>query len=187
MEIKLLLLDFDGTVANTGRANATSYIEALAEEGITITMEEYRRKYFGLRCPEFLTDIGITDPEQMRRIRRRKVEIYPTHFDLVTLNRSLWDFVQDFRAKGCKAMIVSTGHIDNITNVMKYLGIENQIDGLLSSDDVVKSKPAPDCFLKAMEMAGVTPSQTIIFEDSEIGLAAAEASGAAHFKVELEF
>ena len=123
----------------------------------------------------------------MQRIRRRKVEIYPTHFDLVTLNKPLWDFVQDFRAKGGKAMIVSTGHIDNITNVMRYLGIENDIDGLLSSDDVVKSKPHPDCFLKAMEMAGVTPSQTVIFEDSEIGLAAAEESGAAHFKVELEF
>ena len=63
MEIKLLLLDFDGTVANTGRANATSYIEALAEEGITITMDEYRRKYFGLRCPEFLTDIMAQSPD----------------------------------------------------------------------------------------------------------------------------
>ena len=187
MEIKLLLLDFDGTVANTGRANATSYIEALAEEGITITMEEYRRKYFGLRCPEFLTDIGITDPVQMQRIRRRKVEIYPTHFDMVTLNEPLWNFVQEFRAKGGKAMIVSTGHSDNITNVMRYLGIENDIDGLLSSDDVERSKPHPDCFLKAMDIAGVTAAETIIFEDSEIGIAAAEASGAAHFKVELEF
>lgn len=73
MQIKLLLLDFDGTVANTGRANATSYIEALAEEGITISMEEYRQKYFGLRCPEFLSDIGITDPVQMDRIDRKSV------------------------------------------------------------------------------------------------------------------
>ncbi|MBE6187752.1 MAG: HAD family phosphatase [Rikenellaceae bacterium] len=187
MRTKLLLLDFDGTLANTGRANATSYIEALAEEGITISMDEYRTKYFGLRCPEFLADIGITDPAQMKRIRQRKVDIYPTHFDMVTLNRPLWDFVQQFRAQGGKAMIVSTGHIDNITNVMRYLGIENQLDGVLSSDDVVVSKPAPDCFLKAMEIAGVTPAETIIFEDSEIGLAAAEATGAAYFKVELEF
>ncbi len=187
MQIKLLLLDFDGTVANTGRANAVSYIEALAQEGITISMEEYRSKYFGLRCPEFLADIGITDPVQMNRIRRRKVEIYPTHFDLVTLNKPLWDFVQDFRAHGGKAVIVSTGHIENITNVMRHLGIEKEIDGLLSSDDVAVSKPAPDCFLKAMEMFGATPAQTLIFEDSQIGIAAAEASGAAHFKVELEF
>lgn len=187
MEIKLLLLDFDGTLANTGRANATSYIEALAEQGITITMEEYRQKYFGLRCPEFLTDIGITDPELMNTIRRRKVEIYPTHFDMVTLNRPLWEFVQNFRSNGGKAMIVSTGHIDNITNVMHYLGIENQVDAILSSDDVVRSKPHPDCFIKAMDMAGVTPAETIIFEDSQIGLDAAQASGAAYFKVELEF
>lgn len=187
MQIKLLLLDFDGTVANTGRANATSYIEALAEEGITISMEEYRQKYFGLRCPEFLSDIGITDPVQMDRIRRRKVKIYPTHFDMVTLNKPLWDFVQDFRRQGGKAVIVSTGHIENITNVMRYLGIENDIDGLLSSDDVKVSKPAPDCFIKAMEMFGATAEETIIFEDSQIGITAANASGAAHFKVELEF
>ena len=70
---------------------------------------------------------------------------------------------------------------------MRYLGIENDIDGLLSSDDVERSKPHPDCFLKAMDIAGVTAAETIIFEDSEIGIAAAEASGAAHFKVELEF
>lgn len=187
MKIKLLLLDFDGTLANTGRANAVSYIEALREEGINIDMEEYRRKYFGLRCPEFLTDIGITDPERQQRIRMRKVEIYPTHFDLVTLNEPLWNFVQDFRSKGGRAWIVSTGHPANIGNVMRHLGLEGGIDGILSSDDVVRSKPAPDCFLKAMEIEGVTPAETLIFEDSEIGLAAAEASGAGYFKVELPF
>ena len=134
MEIKLLLLDFDGTVANTGRANATSYIEALAEEGITITMEEYRRKYFGLRCPEFLTDIGITDPVQMQRIRRRKVEIYPTHFDLVTLNKPLWDFVQDFRAKGGKAMIVSTHDLELALRLADKIWLMN--NGALTEGNV---------------------------------------------------
>ena len=127
MQIKLLLLDFDGTLANTGRANATSYIEALAEQGIELSMEEYRQKYFGLRCPEFLTDIGITDPAQMVFIRPATAEIYPTHFDMVTLNRPLWDFVQDFRAQGGKAMIVSTGHIDNITNAVNLAQLANGI------------------------------------------------------------
>ncbi len=187
MNIKLILLDFDGTVANTGRANATSYIEALAEVGITITMEEYRRKYFGLRCPEFLRDLGITDPAKIDSIRRRKVEIYPTHFDMVELNRPLWEFVQDFRKQGGKAWIVSTGHPENIANVMRYLGIENGIDGILTADAVVHSKPAPDCFLKAMAEVGVTPRETLIFEDSEIGLQAAKDSGAAYIKVELPF
>jgi HAD superfamily hydrolase (TIGR01509 family) len=59
------------------------------------------------------------------------------------------------------------------------------VDGVLSSDDVVEPKPSPEAFLKAMEIEGVTPAETLIFEDSAVGLAAAEASGAAYFKVEL--
>ena len=90
MRIKLLLLDFDGTLANTGRANATSYIEALAEQGITITMEEYRQKYFGLRCPEFLTDIGITDPELMNTIRLVK-QHYNKYIDIEGVLLTMYD------------------------------------------------------------------------------------------------
>lgn len=187
MAIKLILLDFDGTLANTGRANAVSYIEALSKEGIEMDLQRYRENYFGMRCPEFLSSIGITDPVRQHEIRMRKVALYPTHFDLVSLNRPLFDFVQDFRAQGGKAWIVSTGHIRNILNVMDHLGIRDCFDGMLSSDDVERSKPYPDCFLKAMEMEGVTPQQTLIFEDSEIGLEAARASGAAYIRVSLPF
>lgn len=70
---------------------------------------------------------------------------------------------------------------------MAYLGIGDGFDGILSSDDVERSKPAPDCFLKAMRMVGVEPSETLIFEDSEIGLQAAEATGASFIKVSLPF
>ncbi len=183
--IRLILLDFDGTLADTARANSISYIEALREEGISLSEQEYRRKYFGMRCPEFMRALGITDPDRIKRIRERKVEIYPSHFDTISLNVPLWNFVQDFRRQGGRAWIVSTGHPSNIRNAMRHLGIEGDIDGILSSDDVERSKPAPDCFLKAMKLCGVAPAETLIFEDSEIGLAAAEASGAAYIKVTL--
>ena len=187
MQIKLILLDFDGTLANTGRANAMAYIDALREEGIELSMEEYRHKYFGVRCNEFMRGLGIDNPDDVARIRRRKIEIYPTHFDKITLNRPLWDFVQAFRRNGGKAWVVSTGHPDNLRNAMTHLGIADGFDGMLSADDVVHSKPAPDCFLKAMRMCGATPAETLIFEDSAVGLQAAAASGAAYFKVELPF
>ena len=185
MQIKLLLLDFDGTLADTRRANTLGYVDALAEEGYALSEELYMQKYFGLRCPEFLRDIGFTREEDIERIRRRKIELYPTHFDTLKLNQPLWNFVQDFRAQGGKAWIVSTGQRDNIENAMHYLGIEGMVDGILTSDDVVEPKPSPEAFLKAMAIEGVTPAETLIFEDSEVGLAAAKASGAAYFKVKL--
>lgn len=162
-----------------------AYVLALREEGIELDVDEYKRRYFGMRCPEFLREIGITNEEDIDRIRRRKIELYPTQFDTVKLNEPLWNFVQDFRAKGGKVWIVSTGQIENVTNVMRHLGIEGKVDGVLTSRDVVEPKPSPDAFLKAMQAEGVTPAETLIFEDSMVGLEAAEASGASYIKVEL--
>ena len=185
MQIKLILLDFDGTLASTEDANMGAYLLALREEGIELDTEEYRRRYFGMRCPEFLRELGITNEEDIDRIRRRKSELYPTLFDSVHLNEPLWNFVQDFRAQGGKAWIVSTGQKENIENVLNYLDIKDKVDGILTSSDVREPKPSPEAFLKAMEIEGVTPAETLIFEDSPVGIAAAKASGAPYFKVKL--
>lgn len=53
----------------------------------------------------------------------------------------------------------------------------------ISYEDALFNKPAPDCFIKAMHMTGLLSSQTIIFEDAEVGLAAAKASKANFIKV----
>ena len=53
-----------------------------------------------------------------------------------------------------------------------------------ASEDGTKSKPDAEGYLRAMEGCGGTPAETMIFEDSGLGLEAALASGAAVFKVE---
>ena len=121
--IRLILLDFDGTLADTRRANTLAYVAALGEAGYTLTEEEYTTNYFGMRCEEFLTRFGIADPAERERLRRRKIELYPTFFDTVRLNRPLWEFCRQFQSRGGRVWIVSTGSRDNIDNVMRHLGI----------------------------------------------------------------
>lgn len=224
MQIRLILLDFDGTLADTRRANTLAYVATLREAGYTLTEEEYAAKYFGMRCNEFLTRYGIADPAERERLR--KIALYPAFFDTVRLNRPLWEFCRQFRAQGGRVWIVSTGSRANIDNAMRHLGItvagqragstapgaagsytatagtdaatpgaawdpapgegpNGSVNGILSGADVEHSKPAPDCFLEAMRREGCTPQETLIFEDSEIGLEAARRSGAAYFRVTL--
>ena len=184
-QIKLIILDFDGTLADTRMANCRAYVAALAEEGIALSEEEYLTRFFGMRCPEFLAELGVTDPVAVDRIRRRKIELYPSFFDSVRLNVPLWEFCRSFRAQGGSVWIASTGQPDNIRNAMRHLGLESGIDGIVDGSSVRESKPSPECFLTVMERAGVTPAETLIFEDSPVGLEAARHSGAAYFKVEL--
>lgn len=79
---------------------------------------------------------------------------------------------------------MTTGSRRNATEVLTHFGCVCWFDLILTSEDVTKSKPDPEGYLKAMEHFGVTPAETMIFEDSGPGLAAALASGAAVFKVE---
>lgn len=97
MQIRLILLDFDGTLADTRRANTLAYVATLREAGYALTEEEYAAKYFGMRCNEFLTRYGIADPAERERLRLRKIALYPAFFDTVRLNRPLWEFCRQFR------------------------------------------------------------------------------------------
>ncbi len=190
--VKLILTDFDGTLVDTRRANAAAYVATLREAGFPLTEQEYLDHYFGMRCVEFLTAYGITDPELKERLRLRKIELYPSFFDSVVINRELWDFCCRFRRDGGHVWIVSTGSRDNIDNVMRHLGIGlkdvsegriGEVDGVIAGCDVAHSKPDPECFLKVMEREGCSPLETLIFEDSRVGLEAAQRSGAPYFKI----
>ena len=142
-EIRLLLLDFDGTLADTRRANTLSYVAALGEAGYTLTEEEYAANYFGMRCNEFLTRFGIADPAERERLRLRKIALYPTFFDTVRLNEPLWTFCRQFRAGGGRVWVVSTGSRANIDNVMRHLHLEAGVDGIISALDAPQRAGSP--------------------------------------------
>ena len=48
---------------------------------------------------------------------------------------------------------------------------------VVTADDVVHGKPAPDMFLLAAKRMGVAPEKCLVFEDAEPGMRAAEAAG----------
>ena len=73
MQLKLILLDFAGTLADTRRANTLAYLQTLREAGYTLTEEEYAARYFGMRCEEFLSRIGLAAAAERERLRLRKI------------------------------------------------------------------------------------------------------------------
>jgi mannitol-1-/sugar-/sorbitol-6-phosphatase len=48
---------------------------------------------------------------------------------------------------------------------------------LVSSTDVTRGKPTPDCYLLAAQRLGVSPTQAVVFEDAPAGISAARAAG----------
>ena len=162
MQIRLILLDFDGTLADTRRANTLAYVATLREAGYTLTEEEYAAKYFGMRCNEFLTRYGIADPGERERLRLRKIALYPAFFDTVRLNRPLWEFCRQFRAQGGRVWIVSTGSRANIDNAMRHLGITVRRHTQQSPPSPAKGRTAPwTAYSRAPTSSTASPPRTV--------------------------
>jgi HAD superfamily hydrolase (TIGR01509 family) len=72
-------------------------------------------------------------------------------------------------------------------NVLHYLGLEESFDFIMAGVNVSKGKPDPEIYTLTMSRLGVLPDEVLIFEDSQVGLQAAEASGSKYIKITEEF
>ena len=73
--------------------------------------------------------------------------------------------------------IASGGPRDIVRRSLELSGLAPLFKVVVSADDVVHGKPAPDMFLLAARQMGVPPTQCLVFEDAEPGMRAAEAAG----------
>ncbi|MDT0407324.1 HAD-IA family hydrolase, partial [Streptomyces edwardsiae] len=82
--------------------------------------------------------------------------------------------VRPFDAAGLRRAVVSSSA--NTEEVLKITGldtyIEQRVDGVTMRDENLPGKPAPDSFLRAAELLGVSPAQAAVYEDALAGVAA---------------
>lgn len=184
--IKALITDFDGTLVDTFEANFKAYKEAFNYVGKNITEEVYR-KCFGFRFERFMEEMSIHDEETRNTIKEIKKNVYPKYFNFLRPNNSLISLIESFKAMGGKTAIASTARKENLMNAVEYLDIAQHFDLIFAGVDVKQGKPSPEIYIKAMEVLKVTPKETMIFEDSQVGIIAAKESGAQYIVVTEEW
>jgi HAD superfamily hydrolase (TIGR01509 family) len=81
--------------------------------------------------------------------------------------------------------VVSGGTRDSVEISLSVLGLLDRFDMFVCAGDYAKGKPDPEPFLTAAQKLGVRPEECLVFEDAEVGVAAAKAAGMAVVKVPL--
>ena len=87
------------------------------------------------------------------------------------------DLVRELQSHGIKTALVSASPRNIVDAVLDNLG-HDLFPFSISSDDVVKTKPEPEAYLKAADRSGSNITNCLVFEDSLTGMSAAIASGA---------
>lgn len=184
--IKAIITDLDGTLVDTFDANFMSYRKSFAEIGYELSLDSYRM-CFGLRFDDFMAQMGIVSSLEKKKIQEMKKEYYPIFFHLLKPNKVLIDLLTSFHDRGLLTAIASTARKENLMNVLDFMKLAPVFDVIFAGKDVSKGKPDPEIYLKTMEFLKVSPDETLIFEDSEIGISAARASGAKFIHVTPEW
>lgn len=179
--IKLVIFDCDGTLVDSELLNNMAMVEVLQGFGLAKYDLDHALEHFtGLRFSQILENItretGYRFPPDAARgylsaVRR----LAPTHMKPVTGAEELVRHVLG----GTKACVVSNGERNNVltslemTGLRRYFKDEHIFSGLMAA-----AKPAPDLFLLAMERLNEAPGDTLIIEDSAVGVTGGVASGA---------
>ena len=187
---RLYAFDFDGTLFETLPLNAYAYSQAAHKYGAELSPRIYARKCDGRDYRDFLADVcGITDPQIQKKIHDEKKRIYLENLHMIRENRDLLQLAEKVRARaqnGAAVLtaLVTTASRELVLRVLEQFHIDC-FDIFVTKEDIHAQKPAPDCYLKAMEIAGVKPSETVCFEDSLAGIRSAKAAGASVIKINI--
>lgn len=184
MKQKLAIFDFDGTLYDTAPANTAAYLHALARYGVTADPEEFAEKCSGRYYKTFLPALMQTDDsEKIEAVHQEKMRCYPDFYGMIRENTALFDLLAAL-SPSYHIALVSTASRKSILDILRQFHRTEAFDSIFAQEDIPRKKPAPDGFLLAMQHFHVTPENTVIFEDSEEGIAAAKACGAAYLRVD---
>lgn len=173
--LRLLITDFDGTLADTFEAHYLAYSDAFDLTGRNLSPELYREG-FGMRSDDFMQLAGITDPDEIHIIAEANTPSYGRHLDKVTANTALLEFIRWARQQGILTAVASTSHPQRLQMGLEAIGALNDFDYILSGHDITHPKPHPEVYLRLLELADVPSDDALVFEDSPIGIQAAQSA-----------
>jgi beta-phosphoglucomutase-like phosphatase (HAD superfamily) len=113
----------------------------------------------------------------------RKQEYSAKLFESISKDEDLVDIFKFIKSRGVKIAVASNSIRKTLDTCLTSLGVINYVDYSLSNEDVKLPKPDPQIYNRCMDYLMVEPEETVIFEDSEIGLRSAFGTGAKVEKV----
>ncbi len=178
-EVKAVIWDMDGVIANTGPYHLKGWQIVLQKTGKHYTEEAYRRNT-GKRSDSILKDIlgeKVTQ-EEIAKITQEKEEIFK---QLISQNIRSYPgvirLITSLKEHGFKTAIASSAHMGSIQLITRSLKIHNCFDAIISGWNLTKSKPDPEIFLQAIEKLGVKAKNAIVIEDAIVGVTASKRAG----------
>jgi HAD superfamily hydrolase (TIGR01509 family) len=180
--IKAVLFDMDGVLIDAKDWHYEALNGVLELFGMAIDRDAHLATFDGLptrRKLQILSDSRgfprglhefVNKLKQDRTVEIATANCRPVFHHRFALSRLKQD--------GLRLGVCSNSVRQSVELMMRLSGLTPYLDIMVSNEDVKEAKPHPEMYQFAIQRLGLTPSEVLILEDNEHGIAAAKASGA---------
>ncbi len=183
MKFKAIIFDLDGVICFTDEYHYRAW-KALADRlnaPFDRTINNRLRGVSRMASLEIVLET-YTGPElseeEKAALATEKNEMYRESLKEMSpadLSDEVRETLDALRAKGLKLAIGSSSK--NTPFILKQIGLEGYFDAVSDGNNISRSKPDPEVFLKAAEFLGMDPADCLVVEDAVSGAEAGHAGG----------
>jgi beta-phosphoglucomutase len=183
MKYKAIIFDLDGVICHTDHYHYLAWKQLADKIGVYFD-ETINNRLRGVSRMESLEIIlerlegKILFEEEKTQLAEEKNAIYKElllGMSTKDLSEEVKDTLNALRSEGLKLAIGSSSK--NARLILTQIGLANYFDAISDGNNITRSKPHPEVFLKAAEYLGFEPCDCLVVEDAKAGIEAAVAAG----------
>jgi len=174
-----VIFDLDGVLVITEALKAKAHEEAVESLGGSVERRFYGSVMGGSHesvRAAFMQEGGLdVEPENYSK---RYSQIYERLLDTdLAVSPGVSDLLDELKQHGYGLAVATSSQQWMVDRIFAKTDISEFFDVVITANDVARHKPAPDPYLAALERLAAPADRAVVFEDSEVGIAAAAAAG----------
>ena len=173
--IRAVIFDMDGVVVESEHIHIEAEKQTLLKHGVRISSDELHT-YTGTTAKFMFTELikkhkldttfeELFNEKEQILFKLLEKETRPT--------KGIINLLKELKENNIKLAIASSSHRRLIEYVLKKLDITHLFDSIVSSEDINRSKPDPEIFVKSARRLKIEPAECLVVEDAKLGVDAA--------------
>lgn len=180
-KVDCVLFDMDGVIIDSEVLHKKAYYQTFRSLGLDVSDDLYKTLTGSSTINAFqklVKHFKLNESPEKLVLQKRKIYVNLFENDpSLHLVHGVEDLIQYLHGKGITLVLASSSAMVNINRVFKRFDLDKYFSAKISGADLERSKPFPEIFEKAALLGKTAKEHCIVIEDSDNGVAAANAAG----------
>jgi beta-phosphoglucomutase len=175
--LKAVIFDMDGVIVNSEPLHHLAYKKMFEEFKLDVSNSLYEsftgQSTYSI-CKQLCKIFNLVeDPDALVLSKRKHFKII---FESDASFQMIEGLIKDYFENNLTLVLASSASMTNIDRIFKKFDLKKFFKAKISGADLKESKPNPEIFIKAAQLAGFKKEECIVIEDSTSGINAAKSA-----------